>query len=118
MEKGTHPHFKPGLTTWIFTSLVLGISCGLFFGELCAPLQSVGAIFIGLLQMTVLPYITLSLILNLGRISIKQTRHMALTVVSLMLILWCIGLFTVCLMSFSFPFWQKGAFFSTSIIRK
>ncbi|MEQ8856427.1 cation:dicarboxylase symporter family transporter [Gimesia sp.] len=116
MEKGAHPHFKPGLTTWILTSLVLGISCGLFFGELCAPLKTVGEIFIGLLQMTVLPYITLSLILNLGRISIRQTRHMALTVVSLMLILWCIGLFTVCLMSLSFPFWQKGAFFSTSII--
>ncbi len=116
MGEETQSHFKPGLTTWILTSLVLGIACGLFFGDLCAPLQSVGEVFIGLLQMTVLPYITLSLILNMGRISLKQTRSMALTVVILLLILWCIGLFFVCLMSLSFPFWQKGAFFSTSII--
>lgn len=116
MGEVTQKHFKPGLTTWILTSLFLGILCGLFFGDLCAPLKSVGEVFIGLLQMTVLPYITLSLILNLGRISLKQTRNMALTVVVLMLILWCIGLFSVCLMSLSFPFWQKGAFFSTSII--
>ncbi|MCA9017714.1 MAG: cation:dicarboxylase symporter family transporter, partial [Planctomycetaceae bacterium] len=116
MEKAAQAHFKPGLTTWILTSLVLGIACGLFFGDLCEPLKTVGDIFIGLLQMTVLPYITLSLILNLGRISIKQTRHMAFTVVMLLLVLWCIGLFSVCLMSLSFPFWQKGAFFSTSII--
>lgn len=116
MGKATQKHFKPGLTTWILISLFLGILCGLFFGDLCAPLKSVGDVFIGLLQMTVLPYITLSLILNLGRISLKQTRNMALTVVVLMVILWCIGLFSVCLMSLSFPFWQKGAFFSTSII--
>ncbi|QDV53663.1 cation:dicarboxylate symporter family transporter [Gimesia fumaroli] len=116
MEKAAQAHFKPGLTTWILTSLVLGIVCGLFFGDLCTPLKAVGDIFIGLLQMTVLPYITLSLILNLGRISIKQTRNMAFTVIVLLLILWCIGLFSVALMSLSFPFWQKGAFFSTSII--
>lgn len=116
MDKAVQAHFKPGLTTWILTSLALGIFCGLFFGELCAPLKTMGDIFVGLLQMTVLPYITLSLILNLGRISIRQTRNMAFTVVMLLLVLWCIGLFSVALMSFSFPFWQKGAFFSTSII--
>ena len=116
MAEETRAHFKPGLTTWIMTSLVLGIGCGLFFGELCAPLKPVGDIFVGLLQMTVLPYITLSLIYNLGRISLKQTRSMAFTVIILLLVLWCIGLFFVCLMSLSFPFWQKGAFFSTSIV--
>ena len=116
MEKVTPSHFKPGLTTWILTSLGLGVLCGLFFGDLCSPLKAVGDVFIGLLQMTVLPYITLSLILNLGRISIRQTRNMAFTVIVLLLILWCIGLFSVCLMSLSFPFWQKGAFFSTSIV--
>jgi len=32
-----------------------------FFGELAAPLGLLGQIFIGLLQMTVLPYIVVSL---------------------------------------------------------
>ncbi|MFK7778105.1 MAG: cation:dicarboxylase symporter family transporter [Gimesia sp.] len=116
MAEETRAHFQPGLTTWILISLVLGIGCGLFFGELCAPLKPFGNVFVGLLQMTVLPYITLSLIYNLGRISLKQTRSMAFTVVMLMLVLWAIGLFFVCLMSLSFPFWQKGAFFSSSIV--
>lgn len=116
MSEGTQRFFRPGLTTWIMTSLILGIACGLFFGDLCAPLKPIGDIFVGLLQMTVLPYITLSLIFNLGRISAKRTRSMAFTVIMLLMILWCIGLFFVCIMSLSFPFWQKGAFFSTSIV--
>lgn len=116
MGAATQTHFKPGLTTWILISLFLGIACGLFFGELCAPLKPVGDVFVGLLQMTVLPYITLSLIYNLGRITARQTRSMAFTVIILLVILWGIGLFFVCLMSLAFPFWQKGAFFSSSII--
>ena len=40
----------------------LGIVVGLFFGELVKPLEVIGQIFIGLLQMTVLPYILVSLI--------------------------------------------------------
>ncbi len=52
--------------------LGLGVGCGLFFGEHCAPLAIAGDAFIGLLQMTVLPYIALSLLVNLGRLSLEK----------------------------------------------
>jgi Na+/H+-dicarboxylate symporter len=44
-----------------------GIGSGIFFGEIIAPVGIVGDAFIGLLQMTVLPYVTVSLILGLGQ---------------------------------------------------
>jgi Na+/H+-dicarboxylate symporter len=56
-------------TRKILIGLFLGIALGLFFGEIVAPLEAGGRIFIGMLQMTVLPYIILSLVINLGRIS-------------------------------------------------
>ena len=55
---------KLGLSAKILIGLILGIGCGLFFGEYCASLKVFGDAFVGLLQMTVLPYITCSLILN------------------------------------------------------
>ena len=40
------------LSAQVFIAMGLGIAAGLFFGELIAPVQVVGEIFIGLLQMT------------------------------------------------------------------
>jgi hypothetical protein len=54
----------PGLTTQIVLAFAAALCGGIFFGELIVPVKLMGDIFIGLLQMTVLPYIVLSLILN------------------------------------------------------
>ena len=61
------------LGTRILISLGLGIAVGLFAGELAEPLRFLGDAFVGLLQMTVLPYIVVSLIANVGRLS--PDRH-------------------------------------------
>ena len=50
------------LSAQVIAGLVLGIASGLFFGERIAGVQPLGSIFIGLLQMTVIPYIVVSLI--------------------------------------------------------
>ena len=49
------------LSAWIFIGLGLGVLFGLFFGELCRPLNFVGKAFIKLLQMGVLPYMVVTL---------------------------------------------------------
>ena len=67
-----------GLSTRIFIGLFAGILTGLFFGELVADLKIVGDIFIKLLQMTVLPYIVVSLIAGFGRMDSAQARRLAL----------------------------------------
>ena len=51
---------------WTIAGLLGGIACGLIFGEYCARLSLIGDAFIGLLRMTVLPYIVVALIANLG----------------------------------------------------
>ena len=58
-EKGiqTSPKRSLSLSQMILIGLVAGIGCGLFFGDWCANLQVVGDVFIGLLQMVVLPSI-------------------------------------------------------------
>ncbi len=55
-------------------SFTLKILSGLFLGILTAPFSVAGEIFIGLLQMTVLPYIVVSLIGNIGAISWSDSR--------------------------------------------
>jgi Na+/H+-dicarboxylate symporter len=57
---------RPSLSTLVLLAFALGIRVGLFFGEDVAFLQPFGDAYIGLLQMTVLPYIVLSLIYGLG----------------------------------------------------
>ena len=50
----------------ILTGLALGVVTGLFLGDLAAPLRVVADAFVRLLQMTVLPYVTVSLIVGIG----------------------------------------------------
>lgn len=72
VEGPSQPRRRPrrprlGLSSQVIIGLVLGILAGLFFGEPVAVVQPLGAIFIGLLQMTVIPYIVVSLIAAIGR---------------------------------------------------
>jgi proton glutamate symport protein len=69
-------------TSQILTSIALGIATGLFFGELAAPFSVAGDIFIGLLQMSVLPYIVISLIVNIGQISWAERRGLVLAAIA------------------------------------
>jgi Na+/H+-dicarboxylate symporter/ABC-type amino acid transport substrate-binding protein len=58
----------------VLLAMVLGIACGLFFGESCAVLEPVGHAFVMLLQMTVLPYIPCALIEGFGALSPDEAR--------------------------------------------
>ncbi|RUM89765.1 MAG: hypothetical protein DSZ23_02835, partial [Thermodesulfatator sp.] len=55
-------------------ALFLGIATGIFFGEPAGKLEVAGTIYIKLLQMTVIPYIMVSLIGGLGRLDIKMAK--------------------------------------------
>ena len=65
------------LSAQILLGLVLGIAVGLFFGEIVADLKLFGDIFVALLQMTVLPYIMVSLVGGLGRMDPALGRRLA-----------------------------------------
>jgi len=69
---------RPGLGTLVLIGFALGILCGLFFGEMAAVLQPVGRAYVRLLQMAIIPYITVSLIAGLGRLPPQQASRIAL----------------------------------------
>jgi Na+/H+-dicarboxylate symporter/ABC-type amino acid transport substrate-binding protein len=104
------------LSRQILVGLTLGVLTGLFFGERVAFLQVGADIYIKLLQMTVLPYVTVSLISGLGRLDLTQAKVLGLRAGAVMAILWAIGLGAVFLFPLTFPSVQTASFFSTTLI--
>ena len=95
---------------------MLGAVTGVFFGELAAPLGIIGRIFIGLLQMTVLPYIVVSLSAGLGRLSYAEAKTLAVRGGGFIPLFWGIGLAAVVGISLALPAWESATFFSASLI--
>ena len=100
----------------IALGVLLGLGCGILLGDLCSPIKWVGDVYVGLLQMTVLPYIVVSLIANIGRLSYRDGPRMAFVGLCVMLILWLIAIIVLAAMTFSFPAWETGSFYSTSFV--
>lgn len=98
----------------ILIGLVLGIVSGLFFGEMVEFLGMVGKAWIALLQMTVLPYVMLSMIAGLGRLSYHEALKLARKGGLMLMLLWAISLAVVFLFPYTFPDWENATFFSTS----
>ena len=109
------PFRMPGLSAQVFIALGLGLGAGLFFGELMVVVEPIGDIFIGLLQMAVWPYIVVSLIGGLGRLSYKQATSLSLRGGALLLLFWGIALLAVLAVSATFPRWTSATFFTTSL---
>ena len=66
------------LSTKVLVGMALGIATGLFVGEPAGYLGIVGQAFVQLLQMTVLPYVMVSLITALGRLSYRQAGQLSI----------------------------------------
>jgi len=67
---------KMSLSTLVLVCFALGIVTGLFFGESVAWMGVIGDAFIKLLQMTIIPYIVVSLMTSLGKMSYAQARSL------------------------------------------
>jgi Na+/H+-dicarboxylate symporter len=105
-----------GLSTQIVIGLALGILVGLFFGEPAAALQPIADIYIRLMQMTVLPYLVLTLIVGLGRMHAADAKRLAVRGALLLVLFWFLALAVVGLMPLAFPSLQSASFFSTSLL--
>ncbi len=104
------------LSRAVLLALGLGVATGLFFGEHCAPLKVLGDVFIGLLQMTVLPYIVFALIANIGSLEVDGARAMARWGAATMLVLWGVTVAVILVMPLALPAFQSGSFFSSSLV--
>ena len=102
------------LTFRIIAGLLLGTLTGLFFGEDAAGLKLIGDIWIGLMQMTILPYVIVSLIVGLGQLDSTLAKQLAVRGGLLMLLFWGIALLVIAVMPMAFPLFENAAFFSTN----
>ncbi|MDJ0990704.1 MAG: cation:dicarboxylase symporter family transporter [Desulfobacterales bacterium] len=116
MSAAAQPKSKLSLSSWILISMAAGIACGIFFGEYCHFLQIFGNAFIKLLQITILPYIFVSLIQGLGGLTFNQARQLAIKAGILLLVFWAIVFAVILLMPLSFPQWVSAAFFSSALV--
>ncbi len=102
----------------ILVGLLAGVFLGIFLGE-HAAVFSIGAdAFIKLLQMMVLPYITISIIASLGRLSYDQVKTLSLRAGAVLIGLWCLALIFVFLMPIAFPRNETASFFSTTLVEQ
>lgn len=103
------------LSTLVLIGLGAGIAVGIFFGEMVGWMKIIGDIFIRLLQITVIPFVSLSLITGLGGLTYGEVKQLALKGGTVLLALWGITLLVIILLPLSFPAWQSSSFFSISL---
>ena len=104
------------LATRVLIGFTLGVGTGIFFGEIVAPVGVLGDAFIRLLQMTVLPYVVVSLILGLGRLSPQEAKNLLGRAGLIMAVIWVAALAIVLMMPLAYPDWEAASFYSTSLV--
>ena len=100
----------------ILLGLLLGVATGLFLGEIVAPLETVGIAFIRMLQITVIPYISVALITGLGRLEYDEVKRLAVKGGSVLVVLWALAITLVTVMPLAFPDWPSRSLFQQSSI--
>ena len=106
------------LSRQILAGLALGIFAGLFLGERAAALRWVADGFVKLLQMMVLPYITVSIVASLGSLQPSELRTLGLRAAGVIGGLWLVALSFAFLIPLTFPSAQNASFFSTSLVER
>lgn len=103
-------------TAFVFYGLVAGIAAGLFFGEGCRVVEPFANAFVDLLQMTVLPYLVLTLIVNIGKQQSSHAWLMAKYGLAVLATLTLLTLFSLLLVPLMLPRWDTGSFFSSQTL--
>lgn len=107
---------RPSLSTFILIGLVSGIATGLFFGEYASNLKIIGQAYVGLLQMSILPYMMVSLIGGIGHLNYSKAKALATTGGVVLIGSWLVAFFMVFVMPLAFPESVSGSFFSPTLV--
>jgi Na+/H+-dicarboxylate symporter len=105
-------------STRILVGLGTGVALGLFLGERAAALKWAADGFVKLLQMTVLPYVTVSIIGSLGALRAADARRLGLRAGAVVIALWIVALTFALLIPLTFPKVENAAFFSTTLVER
>lgn len=101
----------------ILVGLVAGIALGLFLGEAASSLGFAAEGFVQLLQMTVLPYVTVSLVRGLGSLGPDEAKRLGWRTGRVLLAFWGLALGFAFLFPLAFPVVESASFFSTTLLQ-
>jgi Na+/H+-dicarboxylate symporter/ABC-type amino acid transport substrate-binding protein len=102
----------------ILVGLASGVLVGLFLGERAGALKWAADGFVKLLQMTVLPYVTVSIVGSLGRLRYEDARRLGVRTGAVLVGLWLVALVFTFLIPLTFPHVQNASFFSTTLVER
>src|SRR5262249_44659819 len=106
------------LSARIVRGVLAGIATGVIFGEYAAVLQVVADGYVRLLQMTVLPYVTISIVSGLGALDFAEAKRLGARVGTVLGLLWATALLSVLLVALMFPPHESASFFSTTLLQE
>jgi Na+/H+-dicarboxylate symporter/ABC-type amino acid transport substrate-binding protein len=102
----------------ILVGLASGVLVGLVLGERAGVFRIAADGFVKLLQMTVLPYVTVSIMSSLGRLSYEQARTLGARAGAVLLGLWLVALAFAFVFPLAFPPIESASFFSTTLVER
>lgn len=94
---------KISLTLQMAIATVLGILCGLFFGDLCNIFAPYSAAYIMLLKITAVPYLIGAIIHGVGQLSSTQAKQIVKKGIIFITIAWLINILMVFTIKNLFP---------------
>lgn len=106
----------PGPSALILIGLTAGVLVGLFFGERASVLQPAADMYIRLMQMTVLPYLVVTLIGGLGRLDRMTARRLGFRATLLVVLVILLSVIVIGLMPLAFPQLRSASFYSDALI--
>jgi Na+/H+-dicarboxylate symporter/ABC-type amino acid transport substrate-binding protein len=98
--------------------LIAGAAVGVFLGDWAGVLQWAADGFVRLLQMAVLPYVTVSIISSIGALRLEDMRTVGARGALVLVGLWALALTFAFLMPLTFPPAQSASFFSTTLLER
>lgn len=111
------PKRPPGRASWrILAGLLAGIAVGLFFGEGAAWLQPLADVYIRGMQMTVLPYLVLTLVGGLGQLDPAAARRLGLSAAALLGLLIALACAVIAVMPLAYPSLVNASFYSDALV--
>ena len=103
-------------TRRLIGGLIGGTATGLFLGDDARMFETAADAFVKLLQMAVLPYVTVSIVASVGALNAADLRRLGTRGALVLAVVWTVALALAFLMPLTFPSAQSASFFSTTML--
>lgn len=104
-------------STRIIVAMTMGLIIGSFSVTLYSTVNHLADAFVMLLQMTALPYISLSLMVGIGGLSANKAKSALKSTIILVILLIALMLCFILMAPLSFPSWQTAEFYSANTVK-